>query len=1083
MCACPYNCNNHPEWCDGSRCTCNSAFTGPYCQWPLETVSANTPVNQNVTVGQWVYFTFSVVQPSTFLRADVSYLGGPYPVIYIQKDSIPTASHYLLANATVTNYAAKSLLVPFPQQGMYFVGISSKINSNINTHRDNLCQFSFAWSQPSPCPKNCNGQGNCTSSGCQCTPPYTWSDCSMYLATISSGQSYGDTVNSGTFQYIEFPTTSLKANALTISLQISPTSSISKTLFDFPTASFPLFLRKGKLPSLAEYDYTYSATDLQNPVSIFMTNPLDGTPWYFAVWGFGQPGSSFDYTLNVSAFTSCLNDCSGAGNCTNGKCVCEPGYSGARPDGQIDCSIYEQSIFNSQNPTPDVISPNTMKHYLYQNSPYSDITFQIEFGNFSLPFKLIMYARQSLRPNHVFFEQRVVCDSQSPTFDNECSLFLIKVEPSTKPWYFSVYYPTNYSGVPPIAYGVTVHSQNDCPNDCNAVQSGSFCEFDGTCSCTSNWINAPDCSLFWNTVPWSGWKSQTKTIEPGQWHYFSLSLSHDATFLIVNVTVEPLQGPVRNFTPPVKIFIRKNALPTNYEWDGIVSESAATQATYGALQEQVTLVGKYIVTAGNWYIAVHSDTKIFTDIVYYMIVYFDLCQDCACPPDRVGENCEFPFKGIPTADKNSGQAIISSLNRTNAWDYYWIYNKNPEPLLIFVEEISVEKGNTTSAFSQGHVWVFVTNGTTTTAGTITNILPTPTNSMFWNVSVSLLHAVFIPSDIAPGNWTIGVMGSPLLLNRTVRYSIMILSGCSAYEDCEKCTRDPGCGWCWDDWQSAASGTCVSISEVVPSLCLHYDPNSCDVASAVSSNSAKGLAIGALVGTGAIVLAIGLLLFFHYYGKKLEREKYEPIVSTKSPGYGSLSGREYRSDESGSINTGRGFDTIDNIDQFLQHPTRLLAYESDADANLGNSATNSGPGKNQGQTRSPVRSLGNSARDTGDNANVSSRDKQAFESVTVSRRHKKKESLPKLPQQQTQPQTQSQAQSQTQSQTQPQTHSQTQYQTQSQVQPQTQYQPQQQQQQQPQSQQQQQKATKYTSLLKQGFDQQPPGDDNSGYQTV
>ncbi len=137
--------------------------------------------------------------------------------------------------------------------------------------------------------------------------------------------------------------------------------------------------------------------------------------------------------------------------------------------------------------------------------------------------------------------------------------------------------------------------------------------------------------------------------------------------------------------------------------------------------------------------------------------------------------------------------------------------------------------------------------------------------------VSILSISRTPaSSVDAGNVVlyIGVFGSALLSSASpaAHYALRVSTGCSTYADCEHCTSDPDCGWCFTDPfnRSTTRGLCVAGTPAAPftnAYCGTWSYSTCDVTPQQATALNLGVAVGVALGLAVLggVAAAGYAL--------------------------------------------------------------------------------------------------------------------------------------------------------------------------------------------------------------------------------
>eukprot|EP01128_Nolandella_sp_AFSM9_P006207 TRINITY_DN3138_c0_g1_i1.p1 TRINITY_DN3138_c0_g1~~TRINITY_DN3138_c0_g1_i1.p1 ORF type:complete len:1070 (+),score=156.80 TRINITY_DN3138_c0_g1_i1:207-3212(+) len=866
---CPFDCyGSHGSCSPLGKCTCAAGWVGPSCRWPVTQLPSNATMQ--VDVGQWAYFTIQVPVTAPSLVVSVNWKGDSYPEVYVSKETnpLPSLRHYLYSSFAATS-PNKVITIPYPSPGTWTIGVStSNFASGFATGE--ISSFSIAYALEYKCPNQCHSdqkRGTCKKGVCECSGNYLPPDCSHAHAPIQFGEPLSSQVSTlNAFDYYTTPSTlqNFENTLLTFTLNID---SVTGEDLSLPTSTFALFVRKGALPTLVDYDYVLPHAH-SSPLQVYMPGGVGDATWSVGVWGY----DTFRYSIGVNLTKACVNDCHGQGECVQGVCQCHADYTPPY------CADYRKQL-QSDYVYSDSLQPDSHKFFVVESAKM-DINFTLsdilavhfeeeEEEEQVAPITVRIYTKFNSPPAMNDYWDYTEC-LIAPD-DTRCSMILNSV--SHGDWYFA---PVLVTG-PAISFHIQAIAADLCPNSCNQAQGHAFecASVGGACRCENNYNYSPDCSIFLHALTdINGVRSPEQLIEPDEWQYFSYLKATPATILSVNLTT----------SSPLTMYIRSNELPTDISYDGMLSHEQILPSVSGSTHQLLLLNGLLNIPHGSWYIGIHNPAELNVTASYqFRLLFTANCQNSNCDckrPNRVGENCQSSYEPIEIAERTPGSI------QPHAWSYYSIEITTPTVVAILLDDISAK----VTPFSPlGQLWLFVRGD---------GLLPDLEKSDFWSTDLSTTQSVYIPSWRSTGNWSIGILPSPSF-NGLVKpphsiynYSVVVLTGCMAYGSCSLCAADPLCGWCRTEWQDSQKGRCLQADDPTVGSCLVYQHDECDISELSQENFTNGLLISGVVAGGIGFLVVSAFILLLYRFRKQERDEYPPLIpqapNSGQPGYGAHS---------------------------------------------------------------------------------------------------------------------------------------------------------------------------------------------------
>eukprot|EP01114_Cavostelium_apophysatum_P024090 TRINITY_DN931_c0_g1_i1.p1 TRINITY_DN931_c0_g1~~TRINITY_DN931_c0_g1_i1.p1 ORF type:complete len:605 (-),score=120.61 TRINITY_DN931_c0_g1_i1:72-1886(-) len=361
------------------------------------------------------------------------------------------------------------------------------------------------------CPSGCSGHGTCVNNVCQCTPPYTGSDCSITITPLVSGVTVASQ-SVGTFGWNYY------------SLQVSSAGhDVIFLINQTGSGDCDEYVQVNGYPTRNSYLKRDISSD--SYVRINVSHAQTGT-WYIGVYGF----SSCSYSISGMITASCPNACSGHGSCISGRCVCDSGYGGN------DCSKRITAITAGTSYTNQGLAKSQWDYYSIQLSSGNELTFTTtEFGTGDCD----LYVKLNELPTIINWDYANVTTKDS-------SIIRI-LDPNPGKWYLGIF------AFDACSYQLTVSTGSVCPNECS--HRGTSCA-GNVCTCQPGY-SGDYCNT--RTAPLTNGASDVGYVQYSSWNYFTY-VTDTADNFVVNIDQSENEA-------DCDLYVKQGRLPTRYDYD------------------------------------------------------------------------------------------------------------------------------------------------------------------------------------------------------------------------------------------------------------------------------------------------------------------------------------------------------------------------------------------------------------------------------------------------------------------------------------------------------------------------------------
>jgi len=326
QCADLNNCNSPNGVCIAAHtCQCNAGYTGPDCSERSSSINPGVKYTGSVAWMDWVFYTISVTTGNTFMVSLNQTSDGDLD-LYLKFGDQPTLWDFDYQDSSSDTNVA--LRVDNPQRGTWYIGIYGYTSGSYNLIATDGVQ----------CPNNCSAHGVCRGVDCYCNTGFRGTSCEFMINDMQDGVPVRGYVSDNTWNYYH-----MKANTQN-NLLINVQQLVGPGYQDCD-----LYAKPGVQPT--KFDFAYRNIGFDRNFTLTITDPSDEM-WYFGVYGYS---SNCSYTITASVSTRCPGTpaCSNRGQCVNGVCVCNQGWSGPT------CSLTMATLTNGGSPSNGLVNART----------------------------------------------------------------------------------------------------------------------------------------------------------------------------------------------------------------------------------------------------------------------------------------------------------------------------------------------------------------------------------------------------------------------------------------------------------------------------------------------------------------------------------------------------------------------------------------------------------------------------------------------------------------------------------------------------------------------------------------------------
>jgi hypothetical protein len=335
---CPNDCNGHGR-CDNltGDCDCFPGYDSTEdCSQEILTIIVGQLVSDISSEEQFNYYVVPIREGNQLtVHFSKSPTVSQRPPHTNEWRRFPTATHELflsasfLPNLTSYDHTAKvnlnnqiELNIPQPKYGNWYIGVWG-----YSTYKYNLTVFT-----QTICPNNCNGNGICdlSTGTCHCGAYWHEQDCSTYMREVDMNVGYFSLVESIKTNVWQFYTLHLKNDSYRLLFTFQILSTVPPAM---PTVS--LYLQRDTVPRIDSY---YRFTTCQSSLCLFEIERVSGASFVLGIVVTNPSDTAITFNLSAIADQPCPNNCSNAGRCVNGTCLCNRYYT------LSDCSLYEEPL-------------------------------------------------------------------------------------------------------------------------------------------------------------------------------------------------------------------------------------------------------------------------------------------------------------------------------------------------------------------------------------------------------------------------------------------------------------------------------------------------------------------------------------------------------------------------------------------------------------------------------------------------------------------------------------------------------------------------------------------------------------------
>jgi len=391
------NCNTPNGICVGPHlCQCTANFTGADCSESSSSMVIGNTYSGSVGWMEWVFYSFTITTGNAFVVIFNQTSNGDLD-LYLRFSSQPSLWEWDFRDTTGNSNAA--LKVDNPQRGVWFIGIYGYTAG----------RFSIKVTDSAQCPNNCSLHGTCRGTTCSCNSGFRGSACEIMINDMQDGVPVNGYVSDNTWNYYHMkPNT--QNNVIVAVQQLGQSNQ-----------DCDLYIKSGTQPT--KFDFMYSNIGIESSFTLTIPDPSDET-WYFGVYGY----SNCTYNITATLSTRCPGNppCSNHGQCINGLCACNPGYSGAQ------CNLAASALINGGKSNGTVNTQNPWNFYtiVVSNTTY----LAVEVKESSTKGFVWVYASKGRQP-----DTRNYDESDKETNSKFHRIHIEFSTPTTEQWIIGVY--------------------------------------------------------------------------------------------------------------------------------------------------------------------------------------------------------------------------------------------------------------------------------------------------------------------------------------------------------------------------------------------------------------------------------------------------------------------------------------------------------------------------------------------------------------------------------------------------------------------------------------------------------------------
>lgn len=297
---CVQDCSGHGS-CVRGTCSCFEGWAGDACSSAVARIQMDIPVGPfRLANGEWRFFSLYVARQEN-LELFVQKPNGGDVDVYLRRASLPTLFDYDYADVSRESHGGTSFSVNISAltAGTWYIGVFGfsdvSLTLTIKTEKG-------------VCANQCSLHGLCTRGSCACNSGYRGVSCQELSFPANFDMQYTGYVGANSWNYYQVVSRSL--NSLVITTDHAADGS-----------DCDVYVRPNAQPTLTQY--TLRNVTMDNHIVLVVPSPGD-TPYWVGIYGY----SSCTYRLKFTREAADHCECGRFGSCSNGRCVCNPGYAG-----------------------------------------------------------------------------------------------------------------------------------------------------------------------------------------------------------------------------------------------------------------------------------------------------------------------------------------------------------------------------------------------------------------------------------------------------------------------------------------------------------------------------------------------------------------------------------------------------------------------------------------------------------------------------------------------------------------------------------------------------------------------------------